>query len=321
MLRPLVEAFRPEDHPNLLVGLAGPDDAAVYRVSDDLAIVQTLDFFPPVVDDPYVFGAVAAANAMSDVYAMGGEVVLALNIAAFPEDLPADILAQILRGGAEKVAEAGGVVAGGHTLYDREPKYGLCVMGIVHPSRVILKGGARPGDILLLTKPLGTGIVLTAARQGEVEPAHLEAAVESMLRLNRHASHLAREFGVRAATDVTGFGLLGHAFEMSRAGGVGVVIEAGRAPLLPGALEYARRGILTGGGDRNREGVAEAVRVAPGVPADVLDVLYDPQTSGGLLIAVPPDRAKAAEARFKRENLGCWRVGRVEEGEGVVVNS
>ena len=164
-MRPLAESFRPADHPNLLVGRAGPDDAAVWRISDDVAVVQTLDFFPPVVDDPYVFGAVAAANAMSDVYAMGGEVVLALNIVAFPEDLPASMLAEILRGGADKVAEAGGVVAGGHTLYDKEPKYGLCVMGIVHPQGIFTRGGARPGDALLLTKALGTGIILTAARE------------------------------------------------------------------------------------------------------------------------------------------------------------
>jgi len=318
-VRPLAESFRPADHPNLLVGLAGPDDAAVWRISDDVAVVQTLDFFPPVVDDPYVFGAVAAANAMSDVYAMGGEVVLALNIVAFPEDLPASILAEILRGGAEKVAEGGGVVAGGHTLYDSEPKYGLCVMGIVHPQGIFTRGGARPGDALLLTKALGTGIILTAAREEKIEPEHLEAAVQSMLLLNRHTSHLAREAGVHAVTDVTGFGLLGHAHELAKLSGVALVLRAGAVPVLPGALEYVRRGFLTGGASRNRQALTEAVRVDPAVPAEVEDLLYDPQTSGGLLMAVLGDRASWLESRLKEDGFSCWRIGHVEEGEGITV--
>jgi selenide,water dikinase len=301
------------------VGLAGPDDAAVWRINDDVAVVQTLDFFPPVVDDPYVFGAVAAANAMSDVYAMGGEVVLALNIVAFPEDLPASMLAEILRGGAEKVAEGGGVVAGGHTLYDKEPKYGLCVMGIVHPQGIFTRGGARPGDVLLLTKALGTGIILTAAREEKIEPEHLEAAVQSMLLLNRHPSHLAREAGAHAVTDVTGFGLLGHAGELAKLSGVALVLRAGAVPVLPGALEYARRGFLTGGAGRNRQALAEAMRVDPDVPAEVEDLLYDPQTSGGLLMAVPEDRASWLESRLKEDGFSCWRVGHVEEGEGITV--
>jgi len=318
-VRPLAESFRPADHPNLLVGLAGPDDAAVWRISDDVAVVQTLDFFPPVVDDPYVFGAVAAANAMSDVYAMGGEVVLALNIVAFPEELPASILTDILRGGADKVAEGGGVVAGGHTLYDKEPKYGLCVMGIVHPERILTKGGARPGDALLLTKALGTGITLTASREEKVAPEHLEATVESMLLLNRHPSHVAREAGVHAVTDVTGFGLLGHAHELAELSGVAVVLSAGAVPVLPGALEYARRGFLTGGASRNREALAGVVRVDAGVSAELEDVLYDPQTSGGLLMAVPEDRSSWLESRLREDGFSCWRVGHVEEGEGVSV--
>jgi selenide,water dikinase len=301
------------------VGLAGPDDAAVWRINDDVAVVQTLDFFPPVVDDPYVFGAVAAANAMSDVYAMGGEVVLALNIVAFPEDLPASTLGEILRGGAEKVAEGGGVVAGGHTLYDKEPKYGLSVMGIVHPQGIFTRGGARPGDALLLTKALGTGIILTAAREEKVEPEHLEAAVQSMLLLNRHPSHLAREAEVHAVTDVTGFGLLGHAGELAKLSGVALVLRAGAVPILAGALEYARRGFLTGGAGRNRQALAEAVRVGPDVPAEVEDLLYDPQTSGGLLMAVPKGRASRLERRLKEDGFSCWRIGHVEEGEGITV--
>jgi selenide,water dikinase len=301
------------------VGLNGPDDAAVWRISDDVAVVQTLDFFPPVVDDPYVFGAVAAANAMSDVYAMGGEVILALNIVAFPEDLPAEILAEILRGGADKVAEAGGVVAGGHTLYDSEPKYGLCVMGIVHPQGIFTRGRARPGDALLLTKALGTGIILTAAREEKIEPGHLEAAVNSMLLLNRHPSHLAREAGVHAVTDVTGFGLLGHAHELAKLSGVALVLRAGAAPALPGAVEYARWGFLTGGAGRNRQALAETVQMDPAVPAEVQDLLYDPQTSGGLLMATPEDRASWLESRLKEDGFSCWRIGHIEEGSGISV--
>jgi selenide,water dikinase len=250
---------------------------------------------------------------------MGGEVVLALNIVAFPEDLPPSMLAEILRGGADKVAEGGGVVAGGHTLYDKEPKYGLSVMGIVHPQGIFTRGGARPGDALLLTKALGTGIILTAAREEKVEPEHLEAAVQSMLLLNRHPSHLARKAEVHAVTDVTGFGLLGHAGELAKLSGVGLVLRAGAVPILPGALEYARRGFLTGGGSRNREALAEAVRVDPDVPAEVEDLLYDPQTSGGLLMAVPKGRASWLESRLKEDGFSCWRIGHVEEGEGITV--
>jgi selenide,water dikinase len=318
-LRPLTESFRPADYPNLLVGLAGPDDAAVWRINDDVAVVQTLDFFPPVVDDPYTFGAVAAANAMSDVYAMGGEVVLALNIVGFPEDQPPEVLAEILRGGAEKVAEGGGVVAGGHTLYDKEPKYGLCVMGIVHPQRIFTRGAARPGDALLLTKALGTGITLTAAREDQITPEHLEATVQSMLVLNRHPSHLAREADVHAVTDVTGFGLLGHAGELAKLSGVALVLSAESVPALPGALEYARGGFLTGGASRNREALVDAVRVEDGVPPEIEDLLYDPQTSGGLLMAAPEGRSSWLEGRLKEDGFSCWRIGRVEKGAGISV--
>ena len=242
VLRPLTEAFRAADYPNLLLGMDGLDDAAVYRVSDELAVVLTVDFFAPVVDDPYTYGAVAAANAMSDVYAMGGEVLLALNVVGFPQDLPPTILAEILRGGAEKVAEGGGVIAGGHTIYDAEPKYGLCVMGTVHPDRMVTRVGARPGDALFLTKRLGTAIILTADEQDIAEPAHVRAAVDSMLALNRRASRIAVESGVRVMADVTGFGLMGHGSEIARSSGVALKISAGRLPLLEGALDYARWG-------------------------------------------------------------------------------
>lgn len=317
MLRPITETFAVAAFPDLLVGLDGPDDAAVYRLSDDLAIVQTVDFFPPVVDDPYTFGAIAAANAMSDVYAMGGEVLMALNVAGFPEHLDPQILAAVFRGGAEKVREAGGVIAGGHTLYDAEPKYGLAVTGVIDPKRVISKSGAQPGDALVLTKPLGTGIVLTAARADQDPASHAAAAVTSMLTLNRHASHLALEAGAHAMTDVTGFGLIGHAREMAVRGGVRIVIDAAAVPALPGALAYARAGILTGGAARNREGVAGQADVAAAVDPAIEHLLYDPQTSGGLLIALPPERARAIVERLDADDLPGAIVGRVEAGAGV----
>jgi selenide,water dikinase len=318
VLRPLQETFRAADHPSLLIGLEGPDDAAVYRISDELAIVQTVDFFPPVVDDPYTFGAVAAANAMSDVYAMGGEVLFALQVAGFPEDQPPQVLAEIFRGGAEKVAEAGGVIAGGHTLIDAEPKYGLCVTGAVDPRRVLRKAGARPGDVLVLGKALGTGIVLTAARADACDPEHLRAATDSMLRLNRHAAHLVREAGAHACTDVTGFSLLGHGEEMARAGGVRLVFDADALPVLPGALDYARQGHVTGGANRNRRGLDGKVTLPDGLGPELEHLLFDPQTSGGLLAAVPPDRADALAGGLIAAGYAAAVVGRVEAGAGVV---
>jgi len=319
VLAPLQERFRAAGYPDLLVGLEGPDDAAVYRISDELAIVETVDFFPPVVDDPYDFGAIAAANAMSDVYAMGGDVLFALQVAGFPEDQPPEVLAEIFRGGADKVQEAGGAIAGGHTLIDAEPKYGLCVTGVVRLDQIMRKGGAQPGDVLLLTKRLGTGIVLTAARADECDAAHLQAAVDSMLLLNRHAAHLAREAGVRTCTDVTGFSLLGHAEEMARASGARIVIETSNVPALPGALEYARRGHVTGGADRNRRGLEGKVEFATALPDELEHLLFDPQTSGGLLIALPADRAAVLASVLERDGLLAARVGRVEAGAGVVV--
>jgi selenide,water dikinase len=319
VLRHLQEHGPGASHPDLLVGLASPDDAAVYRLSDELAVVLTVDFFAPVVDDPYDYGAIAAANAMSDVYAMGGEVAMALNVAAFPDDLPPDIVARILQGGADKVAEAGGVIAGGHTVIDREPKYGLCVLGTVHPRQVLTKGGARPGDVVLLTKPLGTGILTTAAKAGRADPQHLGAAVASMKSLNRHASHLARRLGARAVTDITGYGLLGHAWEMATLSGACLRVRASAVPLLPGALEYAARGIFPGGGQRNRRYYGPRVRLPEGLPEELALALFDPQTSGGLLMAVPAERAAEAPALFGESGLPVWTIGEVVEGESVEV--
>jgi selenide, water dikinase len=299
------------------VGLA--DDAAVYQIDEETAVVQTLDFFPPVVDDPWVFGAIAAANAMSDVYAMGGEVVLALNIAAFPDNLPLDMVSDVFRGGADKVAEAGGVVAGGHTVIDQEPKYGLSVMGIVHPKQVLSKAGARPGDAIVLTKALGTGLILTASKRDQAAPEHVEAAVQSMLRLNRHAMHLAREAGAHALTDVTGFGIVGHSLEVADRSGVEIVVYANRLPLLPGALEYAKMGVDFGGVGRNRSQLGPRVRLPEDLPDEIERLLFDPQTSGGLLIALPADNATALVRRLQEDGHDAAIIAEARPGSGVVV--
>ena len=319
VLRPLHEAFQPEQHPELLVGLHGADDAAVYQISEDLALIQTLDFFAPVVDDPFTYGQIAAANAMSDIYAMGGEVQLALNIAAFPDDLDPAMLAEIFRGGADKVAEAGGVIAGGHTVIDQEPKYGLSVTGIVHPDAIITTAGAQPGDVLVLTKPIGTGVLLTAMKQQrEGAQPGFDAAVAMMLELNRHTAHLARAANVHAMTDVTGFGLLGHAMEVADRGGVAVEIDAEAVPLLPDALRFAEEGAITGGGGRNLEQLGDRVQRPDEIATPLLDLLYDPQTSGGLLMALPESDAPALCASVEAERGGCWIVGRIVEGEPAV---
>jgi selenide,water dikinase len=300
------------------VGLAAPDDAAVYRLNDEQAVVVTVDFFAPLVDDPRDYGAIAAANAMSDIYAMGGEVVLALNIAAFPEDMAPETIAAILQGGAEKVQEAGGLVAGGHTILDDEPKYGLSVLGLVHPDRILTKAGARPGDLLYLTKPLGTGIIATAAMRDAASPEHLAGAVASMTRLNRHASHIAREAGAHCLTDITGYSILGHAYEVAAASAVALRIDPDAVPLLPGAIEYAERGIVTGGAARNRRYLAGKV-IVEGIREALDHVLFDPQTSGGLLFAVDANAGGDVEARFEASGPGVWRIGEVVEGSGVAV--
>jgi selenide,water dikinase len=305
--------------PNLLVGLDARDDATVYRLNDEQAVVLTVDFFAPLVDDPYSYGAIAAANAMSDVYAMGGEVLLALNVAAFPDDLGQDIIADILRGGADKVFEAGGIIAGGHTMIDKEPKYGLCVLGLVHPQRIFTKNGARPDDALYLSKRLGTGIITTAAMMDIAAPRHLEAAIESMARLNRHPSHIVREVGAHALTDVTGFSLLGHAFEMAEASGVAFRIEASRVPILEGALEYVAQGARTGGESRNRHAWQEKTTFQDGIADELASVLFDPQTSGGLLVAASPEQGRELERQFSLSHLTLWRIGEVIEGQGITV--
>jgi len=281
--------------------------------------VLTVDFFTPVVDDPYDYGAIAAANAMSDVYAMGGEVVLALNIAAFPPKMPHAILSEIMRGGAEKVAEAGGVIAGGHTIDDEEPKYGLAVLGFVHPDLVATKGGAIPGDVLVLTKPLGVGIVTTAAKGDRAKPEHVQAAVDSMSELNRKAASLMRVSGFHAVTDVTGFALLGHAHEMAVQSDARFRFRAGDVPFLPGALDYADIGLFPGGTCRNQDSYSSDVSVGPGVTEEMESLLYTPETSGGLLISVAPDDCKHLLALCEEAGQPIWEVGEVVKGDGVEV--
>jgi len=271
---------------NLLVGIDTSDDACVYKLSGELACVQTVDFFPPVVDDPYMYGQIAAANALSDVFAMGGSPAFALNIACFPDDLPGDAIREILRGGNDKVLEAGAVIAGGHTIADPVPKYGLCVTGFIHPDKVWTNAGAKPGDVLILTKPLGSGITATAFKQGIITPEQFAPTIAVMATLNKGAGDAIAAGGASACTDVTGFGLIGHAIEMADASGVTIELFADELPLLPEALSLSERGIIPGGLCRNREYFAEKVRIAEGVPPALQNILFDPQTSGGLLAAV-----------------------------------
>jgi selenide,water dikinase len=305
----LLRGFVPVEAENLLVGLSPADDAAVYKLDDERALVFTLDFFPPLVDDPATFGRIAATNALNDVFAMGGSPLLALSIAAFPEELPTSVLGEIFAAAAEQVRDAGGILAGGHTIRDDEPKYGLAVVGTVHPQGIWPKSGARPGDALFLTKPLGTGLVLAA--KGDAS-----AAVEQMTTLNAAAAEALRPFLPNAVTDVTGFGLFGHAHEMAERSGVRIVLHD--VPALPGALEAARAGIRTGGDRRNRE---FAPVEADGVAEEVLALGYDAQTAGGLLISLPADKALSLESEFRSRGLYLARVGAVEAGAGVAVSS
>jgi selenide,water dikinase len=293
----------------------------VYLVAPDTAIVETLDFFPPIVDDAYASGAIGAANAMSDVFAMGGEVLFALQIAAWPEDLSMDQLESLFRGGVEKVREAGGVVAGGHTVIDREPKYGLAVTGRVHPERILRKNALRAGDALWLTKAIGTGVLTTAHKNGALSAEDLASTVASMVALNRGAARAAVDAGLHAATDVTGFALAGHAHEMAEQSGVCVRIRAGLVPLLPGAREHARDASF-GGLERNRAHFLEGGRVRFDGVDDVLrTLLLDPQTSGGLLIGVPAPHADAWERARAAHGVTAVRIGEVTEGQGVIVTA
>jgi len=324
-LQDVLSGFKQHEHADLLVGLGRSDDAAVYRITDEIAIVSTVDFFPPIVDDPYLYGAIAAANSMSDVYAMGGQVLFALNVAGFPRDMPKDVIAAVFKGGADKVLEAGGVIAGGHTVVDAEPKYGLAVTGKVHPKRIFIKGGLRPGHRLFLSKPLGTGVIATAAKDDACEPAVLEGAVRSMLRLNRAAAEVGRDAAVRGATDITGFGLLGHAAEMVEASGAGIALRLGDIPILPGALALAEKGTFSGGMKRNRThlehtlGARGRLSLGPSVGAAHAGLLFESETSGGLLFGVAPEDTRMVHDGFKRRGEACWEIGEVTAEIGIAI--
>ena len=302
---------RSEQDPNLLVGYDSKDDAAVYRVTDELAFVQTVDFFPPMVDDPYTFGQIAAANALSDIYAMGGEVKTALNLVCFPETMDLNVLGEILRGGAEKVAEAGGSLAGGHSIADTGVKYGLSVTGLVDPRRMTANDTGRPGDKLILTKALGVGLICTANRVGEAAPDQMEGAIRSMTTLNKTAAEIAHKYEVHAATDVTGFSFLGHLHEMM-GGKLSCVIDAHAVPVLPGAWEAADGCLYTAAGQRNRNHTGPFVRFE-NVPFPMEEILFDPQTSGGLLLAAAPQDAAALERDLRAAGLPAAIVGEIFE--------
>ena len=317
-LEQLLAGFVPVEEENLLVGLAPADDAAVYRLDDERALIFTLDFFPPVVDDPADYGAIAATNALNDVFAMGGTPLLALSIAAFPEELPMEMLARIFAAADEQVRAAGGLLAGGHTIRDAEPKYGLAVVGTVRPDGIWPKNGARPGDALFLTKPLGTGLIMTGYKGGHAGTQQLERAIRWMRTLNRDTADVLRPLQPHAVTDVTGFGLFGHAREVAERSGVRVRLQSERFPAIDGALDMARQGVRTSGDPRNRDFAAAHVRLDR--VSDVLAALgYDPQTAGGLLVSLPAEQGPALEAEFAARRLFIRRIGYVEEGSGVVV--
>lgn len=318
-MRPIKDIFDPASYPDLLVGLKQPDDAAVWRLSDDRAIVITTDFFTPIVDTPYEYGAIAAANSLSDVYAMGGQPFLALNIAALPDDLPPEISSEIMRGGAEKARQAGVVIAGGHTVKDKEPKYGLVVIGFVDPRSMLSKGGLKVGDALVLTKPLGTGVTTTALKQEKAAAAHIQEAIEWMSRLNKTGSQLAVEFYLRGGTDVTGFSLLGHGTEMAVASSVSLHIEYAKIPFLSGARGYAEKGIFPGGSFDNKKYFAENVHFDEKLDEPAQMLLFDPQTSGGLLLGVPREELGEFQVRAKGLDQPVWVIGEVHAGKGIEV--
>lgn len=301
------------------MGLREPDDAAVWRLDDERALVVTTDFFTPVVDNAYDYGAIAAANSLSDVYAMGGKPFLALNIAALPEDLPEEISSEILRGGAEKAREAGVVIAGGHTVKDKEPKYGLVVIGFVDPRTMFSKGGLRMGDALVLTKPLGFGVTTTALKREQADEQDVLEAVQWMKKLNNTASELAAQFGIRGGTDITGYSLLGHGTEMANASGVTLKFNFADIPFTSGARTYAERGMFPGGAFDNKKHFEPGVRFRKTIDEPDQMLLFDPQTSGGLLLGVPRQHLDAFLARAREAEQALWVIGNVEEGMGIEI--
>jgi selenide,water dikinase len=319
VLRPVTDVFGNLDVPELLVGLGDPDDAAVWLLDEDRALVVTTDFFTPVVDDAYDYGAIAAANSLSDVYAMGGVPFLALNIAGIPPQLPLEVAAEIMRGGAEKAREAGVVIAGGHTIQDEEPKYGLIALGFVDPRKAFTNNGAKPGDVLVLTKPLGFGVTTTALKQQKADPKDVAEVVEWMKTLNRKAADLAVAAGVRAATDVTGFSFLGHAAQMAEISGVGLRIHFGQVPFVSGAGKYAQEWTFPGGASDNKLYFGSQVAFAPEIEEYQQMLLFDPQTSGGLLLAVPGDNLDGLLKHAEQLDQPVWVIGEVVAGRGIEV--
>lgn len=318
ILARVLEKIPKTPDPNLLVGFDASDDAAVYRLTDDLAIVQTLDFFPPMVEDPYVFGQIAAANALSDIYAMGGQVKTALNIVCFPEAMDLNVLGKILLGGSEKVREAGGILAGGHSIADADVKYGLSVTGVIHPDRIRTNIGSHIGDALILTKPLGVGIVCTASRLGEASDSAMELAIRSMTTLNRWAAEIAGKYRIHGCTDVTGFGFLGHLCEML-GDHLGAEIDLNQIPFIPECPDYVEEFYLTAAAQRNRNHVQDKVNFE-GVSFAMEEILFDPQTSGGLLFSIAPEDADQALEEIQALGLPCGIVGRItERGKTVVL--
>jgi len=301
--------------PNLLVGVETSDDAAVYKLNAETAIIQTLDFFTPVVDDPYTFGQIAAANALSDIYAMGGKPLFALNIVCFPADLPVSILGEIIKGGAEKVKEAGALVVGGHSVDDNEPKYGLSVTGLVHPDKVLKNHGARPGDRLILTKPLGTGIINTAIKAGLASEEAYREAVATMTTLNKNAAEALGSYAINACTDITGFGLIGHAYEMASASAVTFRIDQGSVPYLRPAKDYAEMGLIPGGAYSNKKYLAGKYATT-NVPLWLEDIVFDPQTSGGLLVSTPAANAEEIVAALEKRGVRAAVIGSAEPFAG-----
>ncbi len=302
---------------NLLVGLDTSDDAAVYKINDDIALIQTLDFFTPIVDDPYMFGQIAAANSLSDVYAMGGEPKLAMNIVCFPNCLSPDVLVEILKGGHDKVAEAGALLIGGHTVEDDEPKYGLSVAGFVNPNRVLTNSNAKAGDVLVLTKPIGVGIINTAIKAGLADKKAYDKAVHTMATLNKYAKEAFDNVVINSVTDITGFGLLGHSLEMAVGSSVTIVIDHKSVPIIDGALEYAQMGLVPAGAYSNRKHIGDKVKFAGNISEDIQDVLFDPQTSGGLLISVPKDNVDLLLENLKNTPNEFAVIGEVVEKEDV----
>ena len=315
VLAQLLDGLQVHRDENLLVGFDKSDDASVYRISPELALVQTVDFFPPMVDDPYLFGQIAATNALSDVYAMGGEPKLGLNLLCVPEDMPKEAVHDLLRGGYDKVYEAGAIITGGHSIHDPEPKYGLSVTGFVHPDKMLTNSGAKPGDVLLFTKPLGIGVITTAAKADMASRESLELAYKMMTTLNKSARDIMVKYRVHACTDVTGFGLLGHSFEMAQGSDVTITLDVDSIDFIPEALDLARMGLLPAGMYRNRK-FAEAA-VDPGsVELARQDLLYDPQTAGGLLMAVAPEDADALFAELKGTVPSAQRIGTAAKYQG-----